>query len=159
MANVLFLDFDGVIVTARYKAGTIDWQKVDLLNQIPDLQVVITSDWRLWDSLEKLTELLQAAKLKHPVIGLTPSLVWDFSPAWGSSEDRLLEDAGKQRGQEIRAWLKDHPEVEHFAIIDDLPVSGHGLGSHFVRTSEQGGLKPRHVKEIMKRFSANRFQV
>jgi hypothetical protein len=79
--------------------------------------VVISSAWRVgeWtaDGLSKSGDirrcLIQAGggAVVDAVIGVTPDLL--------SSEGGTVT-----RGDEIAAWLTDHPEVESFVILDDL---------------------------------------
>jgi hypothetical protein len=60
----------------------------------------------------------------------------------------------KHRGEEIIAWLEQHPEVEKYVILDDDDDAGDGvngwnLASHFIQTSPQNGLLDEHVNQLV----------
>lgn len=74
----------------------------ELMRRVPDLKIVISSTWRLGETVESLKKILQPAKLvSDAVIDVTPRIA--LTP----------------RGNEIQAWLDSHPEVTDFVIIDD----------------------------------------
>lgn len=53
------------------------------------------------------------------------------------------------RGDEIAAWLREHPDVEQFVIIDDGCDMG-GLTSHLVQTHSRTGLQEEHYDQAMR---------
>ena len=114
--KVLFLDFDGVIVTfdslhecqtrkRRKGAERHVWDRMDrnaidliqkLLDRNPELRIVVSSSWR---------------GNGHHQYALYPI---DLS--------RVIGTTGRHRGcrgVEIQEWLFQHPEVEEFVIVDD----------------------------------------
>jgi hypothetical protein len=117
--RVLFLDVDGVLNSNRTVLTTgncahphnyaerremFDWTAIKLLRGLcraGDLQVVLSSSWRLGQSAEWIAGFGEFLGL--PIIGVTPS---QWAP-------------GQVRGHEIKAWLDDHVEVTHYAIVDD----------------------------------------
>ena len=139
--KVLFLDIDGVLVTPAHitehlnpedphatYVGVDEWEAdreeaimpyarfdpraVRLLNKITQktgAKIVVSSTWRLRGQGE-ITRILREQEVWAPVIGVTPSL--------RSHQARWLRDL-RGRGNEIAAWLDEHPEVERFAILDD----------------------------------------
>lgn len=53
------------------------------------------------------------------------------------------------RGWQIYEWVERHPEVEGYVIVDDdTDMLPHQAG-HFLQTSYEEGLMPRHV-ELMR---------
>lgn len=121
--TVIFLDFDGVITTAesiseafrRRRAGEFpgsDWTKhqidPELVQNVRKLQdhleakIVISSTWRILNSLEDLTLWLEER-------GIKPNTVID---ATARRQDG-------SRGREIKDWLDANPEVTSFKILDD----------------------------------------
>lgn len=68
---VLFLDFDGVL--HRHQKGTLD--RLPLLEEFlrahPDVHVVISSTWRMQESLESLAEYF-SEDLRDRIEGVTP---------------------------------------------------------------------------------------
>lgn len=85
------------------------------------------------------TEGLQAV-LNHrgfvgEVIDVTPSL-------WRTPEGTRLF-----RGDEVQAWLAEHPEVSSFAILDDESDLA-PLMHRLVKTSMERGLQAHHVDQV-----------
>lgn len=164
--KVLFLDIDGVLNSSawmitlkkgkeanRVYGGDGDQWWIDmlepravlLLNEVLECtgaKVVLSSTWRLRHTPEAMQRLLKTRGFTGEVIGRTPRM------------------AG-QRGYEIRQWLKEHPEVETYAIVDDdsdmEPIKDH----RFIQTSWFGddgpgastgkgaGLQPDHVARLI----------
>ena len=107
--KVIFLDFDGVIVTDRSistlkHSGSTPFDRVAVVNlntliASTGAQVVISSSWRTDRSLN-MKQVLDQAGVRCTIIGQTPVL--------------------GRRGYEIGCWLDAHPEgIEKFAILDD----------------------------------------
>ena len=111
MTKVLFLDIDGVcnsetFIRAEFERTQktvslgIDPKPAALVRQIltaTGALLVISSTWRLSEIwLQVIREQI------HPdIYGVTPQARSRF------------------RGYEVNVWLKDHPEVERYAILDD----------------------------------------
>ena len=82
-------------------------------------QIVVSSDWRHggWEEIKNsLADAGFDVALKDALFDLTPAI-----------DDGI-------RGDEIAAWLSEHPEVESFAILDDMEDMG-ALFSRLVRTN------------------------
>lgn len=122
--NIIFLDVDGVLNSEESVIRFHD-EKVsrgeepyacdeifpeEYLNNLKELieltdsKIVVSSTWRMWfpDGChwKKLMSNLNEYVLDRYVIGITPRLQ-------------------TKRGEEIRAWLKKHPETTNFVILDD----------------------------------------
>lgn len=111
--KVIFLDFDGVLVTAhdRFTAGSPFC--VSLLNHITyetGAKLVVSSMWRIGRDTEELQTLLKEWEVEGECIGKTP----------------VMHD--KERGDEIQAWLDEHSEVTSFVILDDDSDMAHLRG-------------------------------
>jgi hypothetical protein len=89
-----------------------------LLEEFPDIRIVISSTWRKYKSVEQLKVVLRKNGLLYvdKVIGKTPVL------------------DGKERGYEIQEWLDKHPETTHFVILDDDSDMVH-LKDHWIGTN------------------------
>ena len=123
MKKILFLDFDGVLVTDRYQMQLLDDGVqlhvdeygarfdpvcVENLRQIidsTDAEIVVTSTWKMERGLSGIQKMWQARNLPGKVIGVTP----DIDPI--------------HRGNEIEAWLDAYGEECRYAIIDDTPFT------------------------------------
>lgn len=120
--RVIFLDMDGVINSEDcYRGNTevrdpITWFAIyskDLVSNVNtlcrefDYKIVASSSWRLDASLEYLKSIYRAIGLdSERLVGLTPDLS-------GNGSYYLF------RYEEIQQYLKEHPEVEHYLILDD----------------------------------------
>ena len=54
-----------------------------------------------------------------------------------------------ERGLEIKNYLKAHPEVKQFAILDDCDGDLHLHGEHFVQTNCLIGLMKKDVEKVI----------
>jgi hypothetical protein len=101
----------------------------ELIRLVPDLKIVVSSTWRLGETVESLQKILYPSKLMaDAIIGITPAF------------------RDTSRGLEIQDWLDKHPEVEKFAIIDDDNDMEH-LTKNLVRTN---GLHGFQYKDMIK---------
>lgn len=150
--KVIFLDVDGVLNSDEYFdkikglnivgiENEVDVSKIKLLKkaiQETGAKVVISSSWRYKRNGQYLEQLL----IKN---GIFPA------------KTPFLKN---QRGLEIRQWLKEHPDIEDFVIIDDeifdsydeelmkkLIKISNGNGKSFGK-----GLEQKDVEEIIKRL-------
>ena len=102
--KVIFLDIDGVLnckktANPRKLPYVVDRRLLARLKQLLEqtgAKVVLSSTWR-YDP----AGLFSAKHWGIPFIGITPDL------------------PKRPRRDEIRAWLKKHPKVTRFAVIDD----------------------------------------
>ncbi len=144
VVKVVFLDIDGVLNTERlrdrYSPSEIDPGRVALLDDVCDrtgAAMVISSDWRLPENggLDTTVMALRRAGLRAPILGGTP-LKARVSPV---GHDRSGLSA---REREILAWLDEHPELESFAVLDDVAMRGSVLTPRSVLTTDRFGLTP-----------------
>lgn len=132
--KVLFLDIDGVLNSRRTVIACngfphcfdeankkkFDWIAVGMIRELCEKEgasIVLSSSWR--HGRNAVHECANGLDL--PIFDRTP-------------------DLPGVRGEEIQDWLNRHPEVTHWAIVDD---NSDMLGSqleHFVQTSEEEGL-------------------
>lgn len=173
--KIIFLDIDGVICLSRewgsrgrkikrweLEGGegeppvTIrldDFNKiaVDVLNDIiltSGADLVISSDWRLYATLDEMKDLFhQFGVIKGPI---------DFTP-----ELQTTTKNSDIRVEEIKSWLKSHPKVEKWVAIDDMDlgekigsISGNSNGglTNFVKTREREGLKQCNISTKVLRY-------
>lgn len=116
--KVLFLDIDGVLISERsfwqaqlrHTRRVIPDQRALLalrqLVQDTGAKIVITSSWRPWPGTRPTRAYLQL----QSILAHNGTPVYDETPC--------LEINGMDRGDEIAAWLEEHP-TEWFAVIDD----------------------------------------
>lgn len=145
-ARILFLDVDGVLNSTKYfesakdrsmsPESDIDPKAVRLLNKLVregDLEVVLSSTWRLLYPTPGVQKFLAARGFKSELAGSTPD----------------LSQLDKQRGDEIQMYLSnlDVP-AEAVIILDDFEQMGK-LDKHLVRTNEDIGLTQYDVKHAL----------
>lgn len=138
--KVLFLDFDGVLNLIPkssndgkfYKPACINLEF--LLGKISDLKIVVSSSWRR-NGLDSVRETLKEN-------GIDPRRVIDVTGNEQSTDER------DHRGYQVECWLEKHPEVKHFAIVDDntdfVPLK-HKL----VKTASHRGLTQANVEKLI----------
>jgi len=164
--KILFVDHDGVICLAaqwgsrfKNKEGLdsvfdrFDPKAIRILNEIiekTDCEIVISSDWRFYATLEQMQELYRLRGIKKVPIDYTR----DFSSTLGK--------AAESRSFEILDWLKANPQVTKWCAVDDLdmsehfgPISGnllYGLKNFVLTPRSYEGIKQCGVKEKIIKF-------
>jgi hypothetical protein len=139
---------------------------VKILNEIleeTDAQIVVSSDWKRWATVEEMGEYYESKGIKKKPIAFTPNLkdctihgdnfIW--SRAWELEQTRCIE---------IKQYLADHPEVTHWVSVDDLRMGKSGLDyavpyehewglDNFVETPRSTeGIKQSGIKEKILKF-------
>lgn len=137
MHNIIFLDIDGVLNTARC---SFDRDAVANLCKITDeteADIVISSSWKLY-GLDFVKSIWKEKNLPGQVIGLTPNTQSDQLLA-GASPEEL--DNLPFKGYEIKEWLAENGrEVKNYIIIDDENRFLPDQQSHFVQTDPESGI-------------------
>lgn len=149
--NVIFLDVDGVLNdrTTEDRCNAcigVDNSKVFRLAQIVkenDAVIILSSSWRYhWWKKEKETDE------QHPLGEYLDKKL----ASYGIKITDKLPTPGTARGKTIRNWLKEHPEVKTFVVLDDEEFDYREddvwLIPYLVKTSFYsacGGLQDSHV--------------
>lgn len=140
--KVLFLDLDGVLnfwtradsltegIADMWTGRCLAPSCVEIFNQLVQdtgASVVISSTWKdrpeYRGDLEALKQTLQEGGVNVTnIIGVTPNI--------------------GPRVTEICVWLRHHPEVSGFAVLDDNVGGMHTLTPHLVLTQTSTGLVP-----------------
>ena len=133
--RVIFLDIDGVLAPIRQwdRYGDLEPACVEVLNEIvrsTGAEVVVSSTWRYGKTVAELQAMLDAAGFRGRVLDKTP-----------------VGEPGSYRGDEIAAWLAEHP-VGGYVIIDDHVDMG-DLRAHLVLTHPGRGLQPADVTRAL----------
>ena len=162
--NVIFLDFDGVLNTFHFSNNEDIERRIKLLGEICnefDCKVVIEASSKdlidsetLYTESETINFMFDCFK-KYNIdcIGRTPNIgkiiETNYTPIW--KEDEIL------------AYLEEHPEIEHYCVIDDddaaimFRISDlDKVRDHLVKTiaysnnPSEEGLLEKHKEEIKK---------
>lgn len=144
ITKVLFLDIDGVCNSASWvKQGNNPWLGIDpvaakLVKEIikqTKCDVVLSSTWRMYPEA--------MAKVKRDVchfIDVTKNM--QGKKNWGVVE----------RGYEVQEWLKRHPAVTQYAILDD---NSDFLPSQWLfKTTWEYGLTEEIAKSVIRHLTA-----
>ncbi len=160
--KVVFLDFDGVINSDRWfdkfqregsllvhiahEANAIDPEAVERLNRLLDATgavCVLSTSWRHGYPVARLVEFLRSRGFRGEVIGRTP-----MSNEVDTEEWKRLETCEHERGLEIATWLRSHPEVAAYVVLDDCPV-GLDAEERRIATTFAEGLTDEHVERAI----------
>lgn len=131
--KVIFLDFDGVlnvIPQGHDEYGGIFHpefvQNLERIIQETGAKLVISSSWR-HGGVERMRAMWKHRGYPGEIIGITPDL-------WRGVKDEEFHER-LERGHEIEAWLKQHPEVNTYVILDDDDDMLSSQRGNFVQTS------------------------
>jgi hypothetical protein len=103
-----------------------------LLVKDPALRIVVSSNWRIY-GLQMVRGILRD-------IGIDPIKVIDVT---GGNPDH----ANKSRDHHIKKWLREHGDVQNFAILDDefeMPDFKH----KYVHTDPMVGLTDKDAEKV-----------
>jgi len=149
--KVIFLDHDGVMCLRaqygsrftkpnKFEFDEFDAECIQILNEIlgiiPDIEIVVSSNWREYASLGIMREMYKEYGIIKQPISYTPKV---------SSRVVQPRNYGENRVIEIKHWLNQHNLVEPWVAIDDLDLGE--LGNGFLRTKEELGIKEEGFKE------------
>ena len=145
--KVIFLDFDGVLNSAKYLLGcgdcgmAIDPTRMVLLKQIVDAtnsKIVLSTSWREhWSS--DFSKCDHTGALINDIFNKFGLQIWDKTP-----------ELHAKREMEIKGWLDMYPEVKSFVVLDDRLLSAEYLNGHFIKTSNHfDGLDESDVQKAI----------
>jgi|GEM_PF-881726 len=166
---VIFLDIDGVLNSTTFHKDSFDRQnslidpilvaRLDKLVQKTDSLIVISSALRFIYSLPELREILGNAGIKNSRTRVIDTLLGD------SGGNRLVNS----KGTYILDWLRFHPKVKDYLILDDTDLTDDIIHSksviaHFkqrlfpnlVRTDPDLGLTEENDLQAAKILSHNK---
>lgn len=154
--KVIFLDNDGVIclsnnwgsrrkkqekwggkklsmsnkeIPLEYRFDNFDQKAVKVLNEILEetgAEIVVSSDWRLYATLEELGDYYQSQGIIKRPIGFTEVFHFTnwrdegFVPDHGDFDWSRTEYREQERHFEIMRYLGNYPSITHWVAIDDL---------------------------------------
>ncbi|MGJ7558535.1 HAD domain-containing protein [Variovorax sp. RB3P1] len=150
--DLLFLDVDGVLhpVGTDYSFSSKFFSHLtlleELLREFSSVDVVLSSDWRLAESIEQLQRYF-SADIRHRIIGATPQIDPDVA-------------IHHRRQLEIQAWLdgNDRSDAEWVAL-DDWPSSFEAGFARLVLTDSTRAFDQDSFQELRShflRFAADR---
>jgi len=144
------LSMSGSEIPLEYRFDNFDPKAIKVLNTILEetgAEIVVSSDWRLYATLEELGDYYEAQGIIKRPIGLTEIFHFTnwrdegFVPdhddfVWSRNEYREQE-----RYFEIVRWLGKNPSVTHWVAIDDLHMGIHVENSSYGSFDREWGLE------------------
>lgn len=146
--KIIFLDHDGVVCLPlqygtrfkkpnKYDADLFDKAAIQIINEVlievPNTEIIVSSDWRHHFSLGKMREMYSWQGIIKQPIGFTVGL------------SGVATDLEHLRVKEITHWINTHNHDDNWVAVDDLDLSELGE-ENFVRCGI-GGTKQNSVKE------------
>jgi hypothetical protein len=151
-SDLLFLDIDGVLhpVGADYSFSSRFFSHLprleELLREFRSVDIVISSDWRLAESIEQLQQYF-SDDIRHRIIGATPQI----DPSVVIRHRRQLE---------IQAWLDGNGRSDaEWVALDDWPSSFDAGLARLVLTDPTRAFDQDSFQELRShflRFAADR---
>ena len=143
--KIIFLDFDGVITTHQSK-WKIDMDKVKIINDIcdkTDAKIVVSSSWRI--GYHGVVSVFRLSLKNY----FTKNQYLDhFKDTFDKFIDNIvgMTDSGSSRGNEIKFYMNEHPDIENYVIIDDDSDMCDYQLFNFVQTDTYEGITERDAK-------------
>jgi hypothetical protein len=144
-SELLFLDVDGVLhpVETDYSFRSKFFSHLplleELLREFPSVDVVVSSDWRLAESVEQLQQYF-SADIRHRIIGATPQLDPNLT-------------VHNRRQLEIQAWLDGNGRNDaEWVALDDWPPSFKSGFDRLVLTDPQRAFDQDSFQELRSHF-------
>lgn len=144
--KILFLDHQGVLYTKDHPDHkTLDHFDVhcisvlnEILRQDPNIDIVVSSDWKHWVTLEEMQEFYRQQGINKQPIAFTKT------HKGGSIE--------KQRAAEILDWV-DENDIKEWVALDDLDMTSYLPDSNFVLIVEpKTGLDHRSKNKVVEKL-------
>jgi len=144
--KIIFLDHQGVMRIDKHpnpgQLINFDTECVFVLNSIlkkTDAEIVISSDWKYWVSLEEMGLFyLKQGIIKKPI---------DYTP---KTKKYSFQIYNKQRSEEILLWLSNKENITNWIAIDDLNMKQYL--KNFVSSESDKGIKQIGIKEEILKF-------
>ena len=161
MQRIIFLDFDGVLNTARniarlrmegkpisdefgYRFDTEAVANLQTLIAQTGASVVVSSSWK-FEGLERMQQLWQARQLPGRLLDVTP----DYLSCVGGI-DPSNPDTFVGKGNEIKAWLEQHAEGDcRYVILDDTPDVLASQRPNFIQINDECGITAADAKRAI----------
>lgn len=133
----------------RYQLDPVLMARLGILLERTGAMIVVSSSWRAMDvsgTIDFMTDPDNPSVGSHPfpytdkIVGVTPIL---FSIMDGDI------DRPATRGEEIAAYLKEHP-CDNYVILDDDRQLLPDQWEHFVPVNDEFGLTDENVQEAVK---------
>lgn len=96
-------------------------EHLNRLIELTDIEIVVSSDWKYWVTLDELQIFYANQGIVKPPISHTPK-----------SDDFTFHLLAEIRSKEISCWLEQNKGIERWAWVDDLDMRPFLPNSFFV---------------------------
>jgi hypothetical protein len=145
--HILFLDFDGVLHPEFcHESRHFCCLPVleDVVRQVPDCELVITSTWRLQQPFERLHERF-SSDVAARIVGVTPRI--------GELIDVPHPLISYEREAECNAWLRTHDRAYlPWLAVDDRPWLYRPFCKSLFLVEGRTGLTPLQGVQLLSRL-------
>ncbi len=111
--------------------------------------VVLHSGWRFWFD-EKLMPIREESQKLLSMLQCVGVTIFDVTPDFTTEEIRENKTFGLVKPQEILAWVKGHPDVDKWIVLEDLDLNSQEIARHQIKTDQTVGLTEMDVKAAIK---------
>lgn len=151
MEKIIFLDIDGVLNNNFWNEshqreisdGTlIDEDKVKLLYNIikeTEADIVLHSGWRFW-FCENIQPIRKESQKLVELLAKNHMVILDKTIDYSTAEIRKSKKFSLVKAKEILTWIREHPEVKSWIVIDDLDLHDDEVEKHQIKTNPITGL-------------------
>jgi hypothetical protein len=139
--RVIFLDIDGVVTSARdngfedFNPNVVHW--LTFICEQSDAKIVISSTWR-FNTTKEFWETI------------FPNCIHDDWQTPKAKMDGI-------RGYDVDAWLKRHPEVVQYVILDDDADFHDHQKPHLIQTDPYNGMLFNSLMDLKERLKVEGF--
>lgn len=152
MYKIVFLDFDGVIITHRVVAAYpekgiygFDPIAIGMLNRLPVLdktvRFVLSTSWRRGSAVR---DYLTIAGFKGPYFDKFEGQGRGINSSW-----KTQHLPSGHRGEEIQDWLDTYKEyVTHYAVLDDSKDMLPGQSDNWISCDYHDGLSYDNFRKL-----------
>lgn len=124
-----------------FSQRAVEW--LDYIIMATGAKIVISSTWRL-SGIDVMRGLWMRRKLPGEIISVTPS-----HRSRSFVNNYKGTDFEDYRGIEIEAWLKNHPEVSRYVILDDECDMLPDQDAFFVKTDQEYGITGAIAESVL----------
>ena len=142
-----------------------DWNE-DAVNRIKKIlketgaKIVISSDWRSEELLDKMKDLLRIWNMDKYLVGETEAAFdgekMTMQETCNYIEKKIKSDKFSYREIEILDYVYKHKEITNYVAIDDMNLSK-TIGEHFVKTDNL--IDDKQVDECIKILNNKNFEI
>ncbi len=114
---------------------------ISKIKEVAELKIVLSSSWRLTVDLTRDFQLQNVETLKE---------VFALHSFSQDIVDRTPYFPSHSRASEIEVWLRDHPEISNFIILDDVDLDfSKRYSDRFIYVNPNRLLNDTHVQKAL----------